>query len=219
MLVSVHFAIFKYYLMLSLSLDQNNKYLAIKYFRTSIIVSIFFELCQIQIQSDLLIMTGQLDEDKNVKLINLTEMSGLASIFEIIQCLVEIVYIRFEFNNNKTKKERIAMIELFKPKFLDSDASKETKKESCKSLFIGLLFGVFALVSTYFIYNYIVFDFNYHMPEQSVSGCKKAIFGPNFYLGDYQPDLAGYNCTSCHEYYSYSLNKNDSQGICIFETC
>jgi len=192
--------------MLSLSLDQNNKDLAIKYFRTSIIVSIFFELCQIQIQSDLLNMTGQLDSDKNVKLINLTEMSGLASIFEIIQCLVEIIYIRFEFNNNKTKKERIAMIELFKPKFLDSNASKEQKKESCKSLFIGLLLAGIIFVSTYLIYNFVIFDFNYHMPKQSVSGCKKAIFGPNFYLGDWEPDLAGYNCTSCHEYHSYSLD-------------
>ena len=118
MLVSAHFAIYKYYLLLRQSLENNSKPLTIKYIRTSIIVSIGFEAIQIVSKYGVQTSMGQIDYVKNAKLIKLTEISYIASIFEIGQCLAEIAYMLFEFNT-KTKKESITIIEIIKPKFLD----------------------------------------------------------------------------------------------------
>jgi hypothetical protein len=50
----------------------------------------------------------------NTKLImRITDMSTMASTFEIFQCLVEMIYLKWEFNENKIESERIFYSDLF----------------------------------------------------------------------------------------------------------
>ena len=54
-----------------------------------------------------------ISEKENTKIVKIIIMSRWASIFELVQCVVEIIYVMFEFNNNKTKKEKIHFSEIF----------------------------------------------------------------------------------------------------------
>ena len=46
-------------------------------------------------------------------IIRITDMSTMASMFEIFQCLVEMIYLKWEFNENKIESERIFYSDLF----------------------------------------------------------------------------------------------------------
>ena len=46
-------------------------------------------------------------------IIRITDMSTMAFMFEIFQCLVEMIYLKWEFNENKIESERIFYSDLF----------------------------------------------------------------------------------------------------------
>ena len=98
---------------MTFSVDRNSKINAMIYIRLSLVVSLFLELISIYIIMEMQSATSQdYRSDYMEEIDPVYNMSLMTSIFEILQCIGEMIHIMYEFNYNRIKKDRIQYIDL-----------------------------------------------------------------------------------------------------------